>query len=264
MSDDEFFVKDSILQCIKFLDKNLDYVSCSGTAIGFKKTFSNKAIFKEIYPRLYRYQISDESPRDRIINHFSKYICSSIYGVVRLNNFNKFINEIEYASTTCTETTEVWFQASIAFSGKIMVLPNLFWFRCVSNPPVDDIQWNRSIKFFHWYNQEKFKLEKKNFKKNFCKTHKKKNISFSFSFALKYYARDLKNKSHDSFKYSHQFIKFKKIIRFFLIKMKLYRAWQKIDDISYFNFKSLILYLNRKNIRYDIKSLKKIKNIIES
>ena len=261
MGDDEFFVKNSLKKFIQFLENNIDYASCSGVAVAFKKTYK-KVLFKEIYSRLIGYNISDKNPKDRVVRHLSKYVCSSIYGINRTSTFDKFISQFKHATTSCPETGEIWFESLTALRGKIMVLPILFWFRSFNNEPVQDIGWNRAIKFFYWYNKNKFKIEKIKFIKSFCKLNKEKSCNF-FELALLNYTTDLKLMGHGSLKYLQIIIKFKEIIKFFLVKLKLYEKINKIDDKSYFDYKSLKSYLKKKKILYDITSIKKINKLIQ-
>ena len=123
MADDEFFIKKSVGNCIKFLENNLDYSSCSGVAIGFMKSLESKIIYRKMYPRLLGYEISDEDPKERIIKHMSKYVPSSVYGVLRTSVINKYVSEINYSFTSTPETTENWLQNTVAYMGKIKVLP---------------------------------------------------------------------------------------------------------------------------------------------
>jgi hypothetical protein len=138
----------------------------------------------------------------------------------------------------------------------------LFWFRSLNNEPVEDIGWNRAIKFFYWYNQNKFKIEKLKFIKSFCKLNKEMSCNF-FELALLNYTKDLKLMGHGSLKYLQIIIKLKNIIKFFLVKLKLYEKINRMDDKSYFDYKSLKSNLEKKKILYDINSIKKIKKLIE-
>ena len=92
MSDDEFIIKKSLEMCIQFLENNTDYVSCSGVAVGFMKSFKNKVIYIKKYLRLIGYEISDEDPKEIVIKHMSEYVPSSVYGVLRSSVINKFIS----------------------------------------------------------------------------------------------------------------------------------------------------------------------------
>jgi hypothetical protein len=127
---------------------------------------------------------------------------------------------------------------------------------------VKDIGLNRAIKFFYWYNQNKFKIEKLKFIKSFCKLNKEMSCNF-FELALLNYTKDLKLMGHGSLKYLQIIIKLKNIIKFFLVKLKLYEKINRMDDKSYFDYKSLKSNLEKKKILYDINSIKKIKKLIE-
>ncbi len=260
MSDDEFFVKKSLEMCIDFLENNDDYVSCSGVAIGFMKSSQNKVIYREVYPRLVGYKISQEDPKDRIVNHMSKYVPSSVYGVLHSSVMTKFINEFKYSYTSSTETTENWLQNTTAYMGKIMVLPVLYWFRSMENAPVQDKNWNRSIKFYQWYNQKKFKKEKNDYIKKFCQVNNESSSSF-FELALSNLSKDLNNRGQGTLKLSIKLF-FKRMTNIFLYKLKFYKILAKRNESVFFDLEVLKKFLKEKKVKYDFESIKKIEKKI--
>lgn len=264
MGDDEFFIKNSIEKCIEFLENNSDYASCSGVAIAFKKSNSKKkVIYKEIYPKLINYQISENNLKDRVVKHFSSYVCASVYGVIHTKSFDKIVSQLKLATTSCPETTEIWFEATISYIGKIKVLPILYWFRSIANPVVREKNFKRSIKFYEWYNKNKYKKEKFEFIVNFCTVNNESSSNF-FNLALSNYANELKNKGHGSIKKSKLVLFFKKATIYLLIKFKIYKFILKYGENKYMDHKNMINYLNKKKISYDIESIKNVeKKIIQ-
>ena len=263
MADDEFFIKKSLEMCVEFLNNNSDYVSCSGIAIAFNKSKKNKVIYKEIYPKLIGYNISDFSPKDRVINHLSNYVASSYYGVLHTKVIDKYIEEIKYSNTSCSETPEIWLQSSTAYLGKIMVLPVLYWFRSMVNSPVEDKKdkyWNRSIKFFQWYTKKKFKREKMKFIKDFCKLNNENSSSF-FELALNNYSKILMHKGHGSIiRIINLF--FNRVINLFLRIIKLNKILAKRREAYYFDFVSLKNFLIKRSISFDIESIRDVEKKI--
>ena len=264
MGDDEFFIKNSIKKCIEFLENNSDYASCSGVAIAFKKSNNKKkVIFREIYPKLINYHIPEKSPKDRVVSHFTDYVCSSVYGVIHTKSFDKIVSQLKLATTSCPETTEIWFEATISYIGKIKVLPILYWFRSIANPVVREKNFKRSIKFYEWYNKNKYKKEKFEFIVNFC-TVNKESLSNFFNLALSNYANELKKKGHGSIKKSKLVLFFKKATIYLLIKFKIYKFILQYGENKYMNHENMINYLNKKKISYDIESIKNVeKKIIQ-
>jgi len=257
MPDDEFFVKKSLEMCINFLENNDEYASCSGTAIGFMKSLENKVIYKEMYPRLVGYEISSDNPKNRVIDHMSKYVPCSVYGVVQSRVLNKFIKELEYSKTSYTETIESWHQCTTAYMGKIMVLPVLYWFRNLHVVPVQDVNWNRSLKFYKWFNGKKFKEEREKYIKNFCMLNNENSTNF-FKLALSNFSKDLnKKKGQGTIKLATKLF-VKRSINLFLRKFRLYKILARKNESTFFNFEVLQTFLSQRKIIYDIKSIKEI------
>jgi|TARA_B100001093_G_scaffold323109_1_gene308298 glycosyltransferase domain-containing protein len=260
MADDEFFIKKSLEKCIDFLENNSDYVSCSGVAIGFMKSFDDKVIYREMYPRLIGYKISGNNPKDRVIDHMSRYVASSVYGVLHSSLINKFFNELKYTNTSCSETYENWIQNSTAYMGKIMVLPVLYWFRSMENSPVQDKNWKRAVKFYQWYNKKKFKDEKSKYIENFCKANNENSYNF-FEIALSNLSKDLYQRGQGTLKLGIRLF-FKRGINFVLRKLKLRKMLAKRNEAVFFDFEVLKDFLDKKKIVYDIESIKKIEKKI--
>ncbi len=260
MADDEFFVKKSIGSCIEFLENNIDYTSCSGIAVGFIKSQENKIIYKKMYARLIGYEISDKDPKERVIKHMSEYVPSSVYGVLRTSVINKFISEINYSFTSSPETTENWLQNTVAYMGKIKVLPILYWFRSMENSPVQDKNWNRTTKIYQWYNQKKFKKEKMEYIKKFCELNSENSHSF-FELALSNLSKDLHQRGQGTFKLAIKLF-FKRGINLFLRKLKLYKIHVKRNESTFFDYEVLKNFLNENKITYDSESIKQIEKKI--
>jgi len=261
MADDEFIIKKSLEMCIDFLEKNTDYVSCSGVAIGFMKSLQNKVIYREVYPRLIGYKISGENPKGRVNDHMSRYVPSSVYGVLQSRVMNKFIKEFKYSHSSSPETHENWLQNTTAYMGKIMVLPVLYWFRSMENSPVQDKNWKRSVKFYQWYNQKKFKRERTKYIENFCQANNEYEYSF-FELALSNHSKDLRQrKGQGTLKLALRLF-FKRGINLFLRKLKLRKILAKLNEATFFDFAVLKNFLSEKKVIYDIESIKQIEKKI--
>ncbi len=187
----------------------------------------------------------------------SKYVPCSVYGVVQSRVLNKFIKELEYSKTSCTETIECWHQCTTAYMGKIMVLPVLYWFRNLHVSPVQDKNWNRSLKFYKWFNEKKFKEEREKYIKNFCMLNNENLISF-FKTALSNFSKDLnKKKGQGTIKLVIRLF-IKRSINLFLRKLRLSKILARKNESSFFDFDVLQTFLSQKKIIYDIKSIKDI------
>ena len=260
MADDEFFIKKTIEMCIEYLENNADYVSCSGVAIGFMESYENKVIYREIYPRLVGYKITANQASDRVIDHMSKYVPCAVYAVLQSKVLKKFIKEMKYSKTSCTGTIESWQQCTTAYMGKIMVLPVLYWFRNLRNSPVKDKNWNPSLKFYKWYNTDKYKAEKQAYIKNFCKLNNENSTSF-FEIALSNFSKDLRQrKGQGTFKLARRLF-IKRSTNFILRKLKLKKLLAKKNESNFFDYEALKIFLKENKILYEIESIKKIEEI---
>ena len=123
----------------------------------------------------------------------------------------------------------------------------------MQNSPVKEKNWNRSIKFYEWYNNKKYNLEKKKIIQNFCKLNNVHSSKF-FELALLNYSKSLKIKGHGSFN--------KKIYNLFkIIKVKFLKFFDKHSS-TYFDKKYLKKFLRNKNISFNIKGINDIEKKI--
>lgn len=261
MADDEFFIKNTLEKCIDFLDKNSEYVSCSGFSIGFKKSLNKKLIYKKMYTRLIEYKIDKENSKERIIDHMSKYVPCSVYGVLNSRVFNKFLKELDFSNTSCPETFELWVQNTVAYMGNIKVLPALYWFRNLENSPVQEENWKRTIKFYEWYNKKKFQREVDYFIESFCNLNN--DISKDlFKKALTIFSKDLnKRKGQGTLKLAIRLF-FKRSINFFFRRLGLFGLITHLNEKSFFDFEVFKKFMNDNKITYDTESIKQIEKVI--
>ena len=125
--DDEYYTDSGLLKAIEYLEKNIDFVCCSGRAIAFKNI--NQHLFSwQIYKQSRNYSAVGNDPSKRMLDHMNPYYCSNIYAITRSKEWNKamFIATGEhdfYASM------ELIFELVTAYLGKFAVLPELTWFR---------------------------------------------------------------------------------------------------------------------------------------
>lgn len=260
MADDEFFIKKTLQMCIEFLENNTGYASCSGAAVGFMKSYENKVIYREMYPRLFGYKITANQATDRVIDHMSKYVPCAVYGVVQSKVLKKFIQELKYSKTSCTGTIESWQQCTTAYMGKIMVLPVLYWFRNLQNSPVKDKNWNTSLKFYKWYNTDKYKSEKEAYIKNFCRLNYENSTSF-FEIALSNFSKDLRQRKGQGTLRLAIRLFIKRCTNFILRKLKLKKLLAKKNESNFFNLEKLKIFLKENKILYEIESIKEIEKI---
>ena len=92
--DDEFYLPSAFCSCIKYLLAESEYSSCGGRALGFG-TYNYTIYGLEVYPKLKDRILNQDSPLERIYNHFSIYVPSHHYSVIRSEKF-KLISKLVF------------------------------------------------------------------------------------------------------------------------------------------------------------------------
>ena len=90
--DDEFYLPSALCSCIKYLLAESEYSSCGGRALGFG-TYNHTIYGLEVYPKPKDRILNQDSPLERIYNHFSIYVPSHHYSVIRSEKF-KLISKL--------------------------------------------------------------------------------------------------------------------------------------------------------------------------
>jgi glycosyltransferase domain-containing protein len=126
--DDEFYLESGINAVIQKLDQNLELIACAGRPVGFSY-LSKKLKLKNVYIEQKRYSVSHEDYTERMIFHMRNYTPSTIYSIIRKNNW---INAMQVATTKdypVHAMFELQFEMMIALQGRSMVINNLYWLR---------------------------------------------------------------------------------------------------------------------------------------
>jgi len=165
MSDDEYFVPSALKSAIQFLDFNPGYVSCLGQVIGFSVE-NGEISWKTQSPELGGFSLDDEEPAARLSSHISRYRVCAYYSIVRSEIWARTWREISKHDFRVFAISELQFEAAVSYSGKIKVLPCLFWIRNLVNPPV----WvsnlsttEKLLEFREWWGRRDFNVEKERF-----------------------------------------------------------------------------------------------------
>lgn len=167
MSDDEYFVPSSVAKAVQFMMENPEFAACAGEAVGFDAR-NEKLMLQVQYPELRGFCLELENPEIRMRTHLSRYRIGSYYSVIRTPVWARTWTEISKTSFTPYGISELQFEASVSFSGKLMVLPILMWWRNLINTPVralsdpDDLA---HVTFFEWWTSKDFIEEKQDFLK---------------------------------------------------------------------------------------------------
>lgn len=165
IGDDEFFIPSTVERCINELDKNIELVSCIGTAVGFYPLDGN-VYGKPKYPKLLDYKIFHNDPQERVKNHMRDYVPSLIYGITRAHNWKIAASSYTDEEFPVFAMFELQMEIILSFSGKSKVIPNLMWLRS-GNESKKIINKERSLiptnTFPKWWQNKRLKNEHKRF-----------------------------------------------------------------------------------------------------
>lgn len=165
MSDDEYFVPSALQSAIQFLDLNSGYVACLGQVIGFSVE-KGEVCWEIQSPELGGFSLDNEKPIARLASHISRYRVCAYYSIVKSEIWARAWKEISKHDFRVFAISELQFEAAVSYSGKIRVLPCLFWIRNLVNPPV----WisnvsitGKRLEFREWWGRRDFNDEKQKF-----------------------------------------------------------------------------------------------------
>jgi glycosyltransferase domain-containing protein len=152
ISDDEYYLPESLSSCIETLRENSELVSVIGNAIGFK-VMQGKVYFKRQYTEFNSSQVTAEVALERVTSHFNPYRMTSLFAVVRTPNFIKNVMVANVSSRLPGAATfELGFELANSFQGQSRVIPVLHWLRSAENPPVHN---SERIKVSSWLDIQK-------------------------------------------------------------------------------------------------------------
>lgn len=169
MCDDEYYSPSALASAVKYLEANRDFSSCSGQAIGFA-THGGKLSWQAAYPELAGFSENSKSGVNRFSKHLSNYRLASYFGVLRSSLWAKCWKEISQAEFSPYAISEIQFEGAVSFAGGMMVLPELMWFRNLSNPPIRnslDPDYPVRIEISEWWKNKSYRDEIKGFLAHF-------------------------------------------------------------------------------------------------
>lgn len=133
LSDDEFFLPFAVESAVAFLDENIDYSSCKGTALGFG--WDGKNVYGQVvYPMLHGYGVHAKDGSERMREHMDPYQMASLWSVQRAKVFFACTKAISCGpSYSSAAAGEMQVSLISAYLGKIKVLDQLMWLRSFEN-----------------------------------------------------------------------------------------------------------------------------------
>ncbi len=148
VSDDEFYLPNSIVECLNELESNSELISVIGHVIRFKLS-SNKLYFHRDYKNFADADVCQDNPIERVANHLFPYRMTSLWAIIRTSAFIKNALVAQECSRLPNASSfELGFEIANSYQGKSRVLPILHWMRSSENPP----NWNtETISTHRWW-----------------------------------------------------------------------------------------------------------------
>ena len=148
VSDDEFYLPNSIVECINELETDSELISVIGHVIRFKLS-SKELYFMRDYKNFADADVFENNPIKRVENHLFPYRMTSLWAIIRTNAFIKNALVAQECSRLPNASSfELGFEIANSYQGKSRVLPVLHWMRSSENPP----NWNtETISTYGWW-----------------------------------------------------------------------------------------------------------------
>ena len=135
LSDDEFFLPSAIASSIQELEVNPDLISCIGQCMAFNR-IGNIISGNRQYPLLNGYSLINDNAFDRMSNHMSQYVPSTIYSIMKKESWLIIIDIITERVFDVYAISELQFELAAAYLGKSKAINQLFWLRSHENIPI--------------------------------------------------------------------------------------------------------------------------------
>lgn len=163
--DDEIYSPSSLAACAQFLSSHPDYSAVGGEAVGFRAR-GDELEFLEQYPRLKGFRLDSISPSERFLFHLGDYKLSYLFFLTRSETWSKVWAKLAKIEFEAFGSHELQYEAAMAYSGKVHVLPEIMWFRNrqVSPQRVPGMAgWDPRIKFCDWWKDENTSRDRNDF-----------------------------------------------------------------------------------------------------
>ena len=130
--DDEFYLPVTLTECIKYLKKNENLVSCCGLVATFCQ-FGPFVLSDPLYQKLESKHELPEEPSARLLKHMSNYVPRHTYSVFRTKNWRTIWNAIGEHEFHCFAIQEIQFEILSSLLGSSGVIHQLMWLRSNEN-----------------------------------------------------------------------------------------------------------------------------------
>jgi glycosyltransferase domain-containing protein len=133
--DDEFFCPSFLDKAVRFLDENLDYVSCQGITVSFTLGGSSPS-WGLHYPELLESLGDHKSSSDRYLSEVKNYAVRNYYSVSRVTQWKQVSSFCQELDLDVANLSEYVVELSMSFWGKSKLIPMVGWYRNLSEQPI--------------------------------------------------------------------------------------------------------------------------------
>ncbi len=155
--DDDLYLIQPMLDCIKFLELNHDFVSCLSQFLNFSAK-RNKVYFEESYSESVAFEISDNNITDRVRKKISPYTVGAWYSVQRSN---VLVNSLKLGVDWYDEKhiqkpkglLEISIEISTAMQGKMSSINRVGYLRSNENFQINFIE-KTDIDYEKWLGED--------------------------------------------------------------------------------------------------------------
>lgn len=141
VSDDDMHLPSGLAASVEALNADPELVAATGTAL---EVFQRDGIaYSRLkYPGLLDRGVLDDDPIERMIDHLSRYLPSTVYAVTRTPVWVKAMSTLAGKRFLPIRLGELQYEMTVVYQGRIKVVPHLMWLRSSENPPhwaADDV-----------------------------------------------------------------------------------------------------------------------------
>jgi len=159
LADDDYYLPSGLLFSIQCLELDFSLKACIGRPVGFKFEKGTVIGCDKIYQDMQNdYNIENEAPGMRMFHHMNRYMPSTIYAVLRSDDWNKAFEAYTRYEFPVRGIPELQIELSISYLGKSKVVPMLSWLKSIELEQTigPDISLNTLNYYFHdcWHLQE--------------------------------------------------------------------------------------------------------------
>ena len=165
IGDDEYFISSALHECIDFLQIHPQHAACMGRALGFDRK-GDQLVFTSVYTRLHDRKLTDDSPMQRLENHWANYVPSHCYAVTRTSAWKLAMDLSSNYRLDVYSIAEIQWETVLVSAGKSEVLPILYWLRSDEAPPTrntGDPSLDPSKTFAGWWRNPATSSQKQDF-----------------------------------------------------------------------------------------------------